>query len=80
MELLERIKCITDSDFISDLTYICQISFCQFYELGEININDYSLKEWNDAAQYISNDNMIFTNKLEAKKHICTELFKRKVA
>lgn len=80
MELLERIKCITDSEFISDLTFECQISFCQFYELGEINIGDYSLKEWNDAAQYIGNDNTEFTNRLDAKKYICIALYKRKVA
>lgn len=57
MELLERIKYITGSDFISDLAQNCRITFYQFHKIKEINIDDYSLKEWNEAAQYISNEN-----------------------
>ena len=55
MELLERIKYITGSDFISDLAQNCRITFYQFHKIKEINIDDYYLKEWNEAAQYISN-------------------------
>ena len=42
--------------------------------LKEINIDDYSLKEWNDAAKYVSNQNKEFNNSLDAKKYICSIL------
>ena len=38
------------------------------------NIDDYSLKEWNDAAKYVSNQNKEFNNSLDAKKYICSIL------
>ena len=74
MELLERIKYITGSDFISDLAQNCRITFYQFHKIKEINIDDYSLKEWNDAAKYVSNQNKEFNNSLDAKKYICSIL------
>ena len=74
MELLERIKYITGSDFISDLAQNCRITFYQFHKIKEINIDDYSLKEWNDAANYVSNQNKEFNNSLDAKKYICSIL------
>ena len=74
MELLERIKYITGSDFISDLAQNCRITFYQFHKIKEINIDDYSLKEWNDAAKYVSNQNKEFNNSLDAKKYICSKL------
>ena len=49
MELLERIRFITNSDYISDLACNRYLTFYQFHEIEEINIDDYSLKEWNDA-------------------------------
>ena len=55
MELLERIRFITNSDYISDLACNRYLTFYQFHEIEEINIDDYSLKEWNDAAKYVSN-------------------------
>lgn len=80
MELLERIRYITGSDFISDLAHNCWITFYQFHKINEINIDDYSLKEWNEAAQYISKENKIFDNSIEARDYICTVLCKRRVA
>ena len=74
MELLERIKYITGSDFISDLAQNCRITFYQFHKINEINIDDYSLKEWNEAAQYIGCNNKRFDNSKDAKEYICTVL------
>lgn len=79
MELLERIKYITGSDFISDLVQNCRITFYQFHKIKEINIDDYSLKEWNEAAQYISNENKKFDNSQDARDYICTVLCLRRV-
>ena len=64
MELLERIRFITNSDYISDLACNRYLTFYQFHEIEEINIDDYSLKEWNDAAKYVSNQNKEFNNSL----------------
>ncbi|MDO5813381.1 MAG: hypothetical protein Q4Q31_09845 [Bacillota bacterium] len=80
MELLERIKEITGSDFISDLVHYRWITFYQFHRINEININDYSLKEWNEAAQYISHENKKFDNSRDARDYICTVLCMRRVA
>ena len=44
MELLERIRFITNSDYISDLACNRYLTFYQFHEIEEINIDDYSLK------------------------------------
>lgn len=74
MELLERIRFITNSDYISDLACNRYLTFYQFHEIEEINIDDYSLKEWNDAAKYVSNKNKEFNNSLDAKKYICSIL------
>ena len=68
MELLERIRFITNSDYISDLACNRYLTFYQFHEI------DYSLKEWNDAAKYVSNQNKEFNNSLDAKKYICSIL------
>ena len=65
MELLERIRFITNSEYISDLACNRYLTFYQFHEIEEINIDDYSLKEWNDAAKYVSNQNKEFNNRLD---------------
>ena len=77
MELLERIKIITHNDYISDLPHTCQLSFYQFHKLKKINIDDYSLKEWNETAQYIGCNNKRFDNSKDAKEYICTVLNKK---
>ena len=74
MELLERIRFITNSEYISDLACNRYLTFYQFHEIEEINIDDYSLKEWNDAAKYVSNQNKEFNKSLDAKKYICSIL------
>lgn len=79
MELLERIRFITNSDYISDLACNRYLTFYQFHEIEEINIDDYSLKEWNEAAQYISNENKKFDNSQDARDYICTVLCLRRV-
>lgn len=78
MELLERIKIITGSDFISDLSLNCSVTFYQFHKIKQININDYSLKEWNQAAQYIGDNTKHFDNSDDAREYICTVLKSRK--
>ena len=42
MELLERIRFITNSDYISDLACNRYLTFYQFHEIEEINIDDYA--------------------------------------
>ena len=73
MELLERIRFITNSEYISDLACNRYLTFYHSW-IEEINIDDYSLKEWNDAAKYVSNQNKEFNNSLDAKKYICSIL------
>ena len=44
-------------------------------DIDQLNVyDDYSLKEWNDAAKYVSNQNKEFNNSLDAKKYICSIL------
>lgn len=53
MELLERIRFITNSEYISDLACNRYLTFYQFHEIEEINIDDYSLKESNLFAALV---------------------------
>ena len=50
------------------------VVYC-FSGKAKLNVyDDYSLKEWNDAAKYVSNQNKEFNNSLDAKKYICSIL------
>ena len=54
MELLERMREISGGLYISDLCGNFYMTNNQVNELKQIDSNDYSIHEWNDAAQYIS--------------------------
>lgn len=76
MELLEKIRKIADRDYISDLSRGCLLNFYQLHKLKQIDSQIYSLKEWNEAISYISNEIILFDNKEDAKKYMCNILSK----
>ena len=72
MELLERMREISGGLYISDLCGNFYITNNQVNERKKIDSNDYSIHEWNDAAQYISGSNICFQDINDAKSFICT--------
>ncbi len=72
MELLERMREISGGLYISDLCSNFYMTNNQVDELKQIDSDDYSIHEWNDAAQYISGSNISFQDTNDAKSFICT--------
>ncbi len=59
MELLEYLRVQTDSAYISDLRG-CTRLYSVKNALNNLDIQKYSLKEWNDAASYIADKALAF--------------------
>lgn len=69
MELLEYLRIQTDCDYISDLRG-CKRVYSIKNALINLEIGQYSLKEWNDAVSYISLANLTFATAEDAANYL----------
>lgn len=68
MELLDELVDIVDCMYISNLCYQTIISMEQQKRIETINADDYSLKEWQDALEYILKTRVDIISVDEGKK------------
>ena len=69
MELLEYLRIQTDCDYISDLKG-CKRLHSIKNALINLEIRQYSLKEWNDAVSYIGLTNLTFATAEDAANYL----------
>lgn len=69
MELLEYLRIQTDCEYISDLSR-CTRFYSIKNALCGLDVQQYSLKEWNDAAVYISGETVSFSRAEEAAEYL----------
>lgn len=77
MELLDKLVDIVDCMYISDLCRQTIVSVEQQKQIAMINADDYSLKEWQDALDYIIKKRVDIISVDEAKK-VLLEYFRSK--
>ena len=75
IELLEKIRISTEKNYISDLRNNIAFTYTQVNKILFFSIDDYSLDEWNNAIRYISQKNLSFNTKKEAKKYLYILMF-----
>lgn len=68
MELLDRLVDIVDCMYISNLHHQTILSLEQLKQIETINANDYSLKEWQNALEYIIKTRVDIISADEGKK------------
>lgn len=69
MELLEYLRIRTDCAYISDLRG-CTKFYSIKNALNHLDVQQYSLREWNDAASYIANKALSFSEAEEAANYL----------
>lgn len=68
MELLDKLVGIVDCMYISNLHHQTMLSLEQLKQIEAINVDDYSLKEWQDALDYIIKRRIDIVSVDEGKK------------
>lgn len=76
MELLEKLVSIIDCMYISNLHHQYILSAKQINLIEKINIENYSLKEWQETINYIMGYNKEIVSASEAKK-LLLDYYKR---
>lgn len=77
MELLDKLVDIVDCMYISNLCRQTIVSVEQQKQIAMINADDYSLKEWQNALEYIIKTRVDIISADEAKK-VLLEYFRSK--
>ena len=67
LELLERIRIVTEKTYISDLYKSIDFTYKQAGRILLFSLDDYSLKEWTEAVNYISQTRQTFETKEAAR-------------
>ncbi len=67
LELLERIRIVTEKMYISDLYKSVDFTYKQAGRILLFSLDDYSLKEWTEAVNYISQTRQTFETKEAAR-------------
>lgn len=67
LELLERIRIVTEKMYISDLYKSIDFTYKQAGRILLFSLDDYSLKEWTEAVNYISQTRQTFETKEAAR-------------
>ena len=67
LELLEKIRIVTEKMYISDLYKSIDFTYKQAGRILLFSLDDYSLKEWTDAINYISQTKHSFETKEAAR-------------
>lgn len=67
LELLERIRIVTEKMYISDLYKSIDFTYKQVGRILLFSLDDYSLKEWTEAVNYINQTRQTFETKEAAR-------------
>lgn len=67
LELLERIRIVTEKTYISDLYKSIDFTYKQAGRILLFSLDDYSLEEWIEAVNYISQTRQTFETKEAAR-------------
>lgn len=67
LELLERIRIVTEKTYISDLYKSIDFTYKQAGRILLFSLDDYSLEEWAEAVNYISQTRQTFETKEAAR-------------
>ena len=67
LELLERIRIVTEKTYISDLYKSIDFTYKQAGRILLFSLDDYSLGEWTEAVNYISQTRQTFETKEAAR-------------
>ena len=67
LELLERIRIVTKKTYISDLYKSIDFTCKQASRILLFSLDDYSLEEWTEAVNYISQTRQKFETKEAAR-------------
>lgn len=67
LELLERIRIVTEKMYISDLYKSVDFTYKQAGRILLFSLDDYSLEEWIEAVNYISQTRQTFETKEAAR-------------
>ncbi len=67
LELLERIRIVTKKTYISDLYKSIDFTYKQAGRILLFSLDDYSLEEWTEAVNYISQTRQTFETKEAAR-------------
>lgn len=67
LELLERIRIVTEKMYISDLYKSIDFTYKQAGRILLFSLDDYSLEEWIEAVNYISQTRQTFETKEAAR-------------
>lgn len=67
LELLERIRIVTEKMYISDLYKSIDFTYKQAGRILLFSLDDYSLEEWTEAVNYISQTRQTFETKEAAR-------------
>lgn len=67
LELLERIRIVTEKTYISDLYKSIDFTYKQAGRILLFSLDDYSLEEWTEAVNYISQTRQTFETKEAAR-------------
>lgn len=67
LELLERIRIVTEKTYISDLYKSIDFTYKQAGRILLFSLDDYSLKEWTEAVIYINQTRQTFETKEAAR-------------
>ena len=64
---MERIRIVTEKTYISDLYKSIDFTYKQAGRILLFSLDDYSLKEWTEAVNYISQTRQTFETKEAAR-------------
>lgn len=75
LELLERIRIVTEKMYISDLYKSVDFTYKQAGRILLFSLDDYSLEEWIEAVNYISQTRQTFETKEAARDFLYVLIF-----